>query len=119
VTHGIVDTVDEIQEALAPTGARKVGGYDTRDAEGNLGAVTGSPQDHIDNPFVDSGLFTYASNVPDNLPAPAASLTRSGRCVCKSRVLTIPTLSVSAYSIVRRCQRGFPIGATASTPCCR
>ena len=50
VTHGIVETVDELQEALAPSGELKqsqlsdgstVLGYDTRDAAGNLGEVVG------------------------------------------------------------------------------
>ena len=81
VTHGIVETVDEIQEALAPTGTRKesstvngetVLGYDTRDADGNLGAIVENPQDFVDNPYAASDRFSYASNVPDDVPAPVA-----------------------------------------------
>ena len=80
VTHGVVETIDEIQEALAPTGDLKVSlvngeqviGYDTRDANGNLGPVTENPQDFVDNPYADSGLFSYASTLPEDLAAPVA-----------------------------------------------
>ena len=76
VTHGIVETVDDIQEALAPSGELKttvledgttVYGYDTRDADGNLGAIISNPEQYSDNPFQDSGLFEFASNVPDGV----------------------------------------------------
>lgn len=86
VTHGIVETVDDIQEALAPSGELKmtvledgttVYGYDTRDAEGNLGAIISNPAQYSDNPFQDSGLFEYASNVPDGV-AQAVAVIDSG-----------------------------------------
>lgn len=76
LTDGIVETVDEIQEALAPSGDVKVTtledgtrvyGYDTRDAEGNLGLVTGNPAAHVSNPFAGSDRFDYASNTPADL----------------------------------------------------
>ncbi len=58
VTYGIVETIDEVAEALFPDGDVKVTddgvyGYDTRDDQGNYGAVTGSPWEHIDNPYLD------------------------------------------------------------------
>ncbi len=81
VTHGIVETVDELQEALAPSGELKTSilsdgsefiGYDSRDAEGNLGEVIENPELFSSNPFEDSGLFRYASNVPDDVPVAVA-----------------------------------------------
>ncbi|MFT7287903.1 MAG: Ca2+-binding RTX toxin-like protein, partial [Halieaceae bacterium] len=75
VTHGVVETIDEIGEALAPTGTHKTSGYDTRDTEGNLGAVTGDPLTNIDNPYADSDLFDYASTLPTDLGAPVAVLS--------------------------------------------
>ena len=83
VTHGIVETIDDLQEALAPTGDVKITtidgqtvyGYDTRDANGNLGAITASPQDFVDNPWATSSLFTYASSLPQDLSPPVAVLS--------------------------------------------
>lgn len=81
VTHGIVETVDELQEALAPSGELKTStlsddstfiGYDSRDANGNLGEVIENPALFSDNPFADSGRFTLASNVPDDVPTAVA-----------------------------------------------
>ncbi len=86
LTTGIVETVDDLQEALAPTGALKtttlgdgsvVYGYDTRDADGGLGAVTGDPINTSDNPFLTSGLFEFAGNIPDDIPQAAAILDAS------------------------------------------
>ena len=84
VTHGIVDTVDQIQEALAPSGETKIStlsdgsehiGYDTRDEAGNLGEVVSNPELFSDNPFLnstdpmaDGALFEFAANVPDGVP---------------------------------------------------
>ena len=59
VTYGIVETFADIEEAIFPVGETKmttingqvVYGYDTRDANGNLGPITGSPEDFIDNDF--------------------------------------------------------------------
>jgi len=83
-THGIVETVDELQEALAPSGALKVSvlddgtevvGYDTRSADGSSGAVTGNPVAFVDNPFLDSGLFTLRDPIDDAAPTPVAVLS--------------------------------------------
>ncbi|MEM8730969.1 MAG: LamG-like jellyroll fold domain-containing protein [Pseudomonadota bacterium] len=60
VTYGIVETYAEVAEALFPVGETKmttingqvVYGYDTRDAQGGLGPVTGAPEDFIDNPYL-------------------------------------------------------------------
>lgn len=80
VTHGIVETLDALQEALAPSGPSKstmVGGitilgYDTREADGSLGPIVAAPQDFVDNPYADSGLFDYAGSVPEDAPPLAA-----------------------------------------------
>ncbi|MFT7288986.1 MAG: Ca2+-binding RTX toxin-like protein, partial [Halieaceae bacterium] len=84
VTHGVVETIDEIGEALAPTGRLKVStlddgseviGYDSRDADGNPGAITGNPLAFVDNLYADSDLFSYASTLPEDLPPPVAVLS--------------------------------------------
>jgi hypothetical protein len=81
VTHGIVETVDELQEALAPSGPPKsttlangttILGYDTREADGSLGPIVEAPQDFVDNPYADRGLFDYAGSVPEDAPPLAA-----------------------------------------------
>ena len=62
VTYGVFETIYDVAEALFPIGATKVAeiggepvfGYDTRDEDGNLGAVTGAPEDNFDNPYLDS-----------------------------------------------------------------
>jgi len=97
VTHGIVKTVDEIQEALAPTGTLKTStledgteivGYDTRDDEGNLGAIIEDPERFIDNPYLDSGRFEIASNTPAGTPAPRAVIDETSHAVLASMILT-------------------------------
>ena len=65
VTYGIVEGLDDVTEALFPKGDLKqteiggeiVFGYDTRDALGGLGAVTGMPSEHFDNPFFSEALL--------------------------------------------------------------
>ncbi|MEM7508317.1 MAG: LamG-like jellyroll fold domain-containing protein [Pseudomonadota bacterium] len=92
VTHGIVDTIDDLQEALAPTGELKktvlpngeiVFGYDSRSPEtlikGNKGAVTGDPNARSENPFLDSGLFTFDNPISADLPAPVSLFGAAGR----------------------------------------
>ena len=62
VTYGVVETIYEVAEAIFPVGDTKVSdvagervfGYDTRDEDGNLGAVTGAPEDFFDNPYFDN-----------------------------------------------------------------
>ncbi|QHQ35243.1 LamG-like jellyroll fold domain-containing protein [Algicella marina] len=57
VAYGIVDTIDEVAEALRPDGEVMVNdgvrGYDSRDTNGGLGSITGSPEDYVDNPWWD------------------------------------------------------------------
>ncbi|MEM8752415.1 MAG: LamG-like jellyroll fold domain-containing protein, partial [Pseudomonadota bacterium] len=66
VHYGIVDTIDELQEALAPTGEtkRSVGpqgeelfGYDSRDVEGD--PLAADPEAYAENPYSDQ--VDYAS----------------------------------------------------------
>ncbi|MEM8789984.1 MAG: LamG-like jellyroll fold domain-containing protein [Pseudomonadota bacterium] len=60
VTYGIVDNIADVAEALNPFGETKVTeingemvyGYDTRDDQGGLGAITERPEDFIENPYL-------------------------------------------------------------------
>ena len=72
-----MDTVDELQEALAPSGELKqsrcsdgstVLGYDTRDAAGNLGEVVGQSRAIQQQSVPGQRPVQFASNVPDGLP---------------------------------------------------
>ncbi|MEO1471830.1 MAG: LamG-like jellyroll fold domain-containing protein, partial [Pseudomonadota bacterium] len=80
VTFGIVDNISEVAEAIFPAGETKqtvingdvVYGYDTRGTDGSWGAVTGSPEDHIDNPFLAAAL----ANTAPPTPAEDIELTR-------------------------------------------
>ncbi|MEL7464658.1 MAG: LamG-like jellyroll fold domain-containing protein [Pseudomonadota bacterium] len=70
VTYGIVETYAEVAEALFPQGETKVTeidgeivyGYDTRDEEGNYGAIMGAPEDYFENPYVDDVTFGMPSD---------------------------------------------------------
>ncbi len=58
VTYGIVESIADVAEALRPIGEVQISpdgtyGYDTRDANGNLGSVTGAPEDNVINPYLD------------------------------------------------------------------
>ncbi|MBY8976835.1 hypothetical protein KHP62_13510 [Rhodobacteraceae bacterium NNCM2] len=65
VTYGIVENIADVAEALFPQGEVKetvidgatVLGYDTRDDKGGLGAITGTPEDYVDNPYADLAEF--------------------------------------------------------------
>ncbi|MEM9009949.1 MAG: LamG-like jellyroll fold domain-containing protein [Pseudomonadota bacterium] len=65
VTYGIVQTYAEVAEALVPIGETKVTevngelvyGYDTRGLNGYIGEITGDPENHIDNPYLDQVTF--------------------------------------------------------------
>lgn len=65
VFYGIVEGIDDLAEALMPQGELKVTeidgetvyGYDTRDDQGNLGAIPGNPADHFNNPFFDDSML--------------------------------------------------------------
>ncbi|MEM9199276.1 MAG: LamG-like jellyroll fold domain-containing protein [Pseudomonadota bacterium] len=59
VTYGMVDHIDDLEEALYPAGQTKVTtvggtkyfGYDTRSSMMNEGPITGSPEKFMDNPY--------------------------------------------------------------------
>ncbi len=85
VAYGISETVDDLQEALAPTGDTKeidLGGdephhgYDTRDVEGN--PVGESPWEYSSNDWYNSGDLDLARAVPDDLEAPTVLLSHAG-----------------------------------------
>ena len=91
VTHGIVDTVDDLQEALAPTGETKVTigadgqeifGYDTRTPEsldtGYKGPIMTDPLAHSDNPFLNSDLYETVNVIPEGLPVAMPVFTAAG-----------------------------------------
>ncbi|MEL7104882.1 MAG: LamG-like jellyroll fold domain-containing protein [Pseudomonadota bacterium] len=72
--YGIVDTIHEIQEAVAPTGETRwteidgemVFGYDTRDIDGD--PIGSDPGDYTQNGFLDQ--VTFDSAKPAGLVAP-------------------------------------------------
>ncbi|MEM6637647.1 MAG: LamG-like jellyroll fold domain-containing protein [Pseudomonadota bacterium] len=78
VTYGIVDTYDEVAEALFPAGETKITnvsgemvyGYDTRGPNGEMGAITGNPADYIDNPNFELSMLGSPT------PADDTELTR-------------------------------------------
>ncbi|MEL6521527.1 MAG: LamG-like jellyroll fold domain-containing protein, partial [Pseudomonadota bacterium] len=71
VTYGIVENYADVAEAIYQPGEEKISivdgeevkGYDTRDENGNLGAVTGNPEDYVDNPF--EAEVTYGDPQPE------------------------------------------------------
>ena len=75
VTYGIVETYADAVEALYPVGETKISdvngqqvyGYDTRDANGNDGAVTGSPEAYFENPYT-AQVTTADPNAPQPEP---------------------------------------------------
>ena len=85
VAYGIVGTVDELQEALAPTGETKLidlggaephHGYDTRDVDGD--PVGSNAWEYSSNDWYNSGDLDLASAVPDDLEAPNVLLSHDG-----------------------------------------
>ncbi|MEM9228620.1 MAG: LamG-like jellyroll fold domain-containing protein [Pseudomonadota bacterium] len=72
--YGVVDTIDQVQTALAPNGDRKVTrdaegkkmfGYDTRDRDGD--PIGSRPVDYTDNGFFDSVKDQFEGIMPDNV----------------------------------------------------
>ncbi len=61
VTYGVVENYADVMEAINPAGDTKVEiingvevfGYDTRGPGGELGEITGDPENHIENPYLD------------------------------------------------------------------
>ncbi len=85
VAYGIVETVDDIQEAVAPTGETKWIeledgtmhlGYDTRDVDGD--PVGNSPWDYSSNDWLNTGEVDLASAIPEGLEAPTVLLSNDG-----------------------------------------
>ncbi len=83
--YGIVDTIHDIQEAVAPTGETKWIeledgtmhlGYDTRDVDGD--PVGSNPWDYTSNEWYNTGQIDLASSLPDGLEAPAVLLSHDG-----------------------------------------
>lgn len=83
--YGIVDTIHDIQEAVAPTGETKWIeledgtmhlGYDTRDVDGD--PVGDSPWDYSSNAWYNTGQIDLASTLPDGLQAPGILLSHDG-----------------------------------------
>lgn len=85
VHYGIVETIDDIQEAVAPTGETKWIeledgtmhlGYDTRDVEGD--PVGTSPWEYSSNDWYNDGDVDLASAVPEGLEMPNVLLAHDG-----------------------------------------
>ncbi|NND20632.1 MAG: hypothetical protein HKO14_00965, partial [Silicimonas sp.] len=87
VAYGIVDTIDEIQEAVAPTGETKWIdldgdgtaehlGYDTRDVAGD--PVGSSPWEYSSNDWLNTGQVDLGSAVPAGLSMPAMLVSDAG-----------------------------------------
>jgi Ca2+-binding RTX toxin-like protein len=85
--YGIVDTIDEIQEAVAPTGETKwldldgdgVAehlGYDTRDVDGD--PVGTSPWAYSSNDWLNTGQIDFDTTLPPGLEAPGVLLAHEG-----------------------------------------
>jgi hypothetical protein len=85
VAYGIVETIDDIQEAVAPTGDTKWIehedgtmhlGYDTRDVDGD--PVGTSPWEYSSNEWYNDGAVDVASAIPEGLEAPVVLLANDG-----------------------------------------
>ena len=83
--YGVVDTIDEMQEAVAPTGETKwidLGGgemhlgYDTRDVDGD--PVGENPEAYSSNQWLRDGLVDLKKAVPSDLEAPNVLLSHDG-----------------------------------------
>ena len=83
--YGIVDTIHEIQEAVAPTGETKWIeledgtmhlGYDTRDVDGD--PVGSTPWNYSSNDWLNNGEINLASALPAGLEEPGILLSHDG-----------------------------------------
>ncbi len=85
--YGIVDTIDEIQEAVAPTGETKwidldgdgVAehlGYDSRDVDGD--PIANSPWEYSSNEWLNTGVVDLASRLPEGTEPPTLLLSNEG-----------------------------------------
>ena len=80
VAYGAVETIDQLQEALAPGGEEKlttlddgtvIKGYDSRDVDGN--PIASDPESFMSNPYADQ--VTFADTVVGGAGAPEALMT--------------------------------------------
>ncbi|MEM7488410.1 MAG: hypothetical protein AAF390_04720 [Pseudomonadota bacterium] len=112
VTFGIVETNSEadLAEALTPDGETKVTeidgeqvfGYDTRDENGGLGPVTGSPEDFVDNPYLEEAAAVFTDDGTEDFSVyliDAASEERIGK-IEDGAVLYIGDADTSGLSIL-------------------
>ncbi|MEL6954687.1 MAG: LamG-like jellyroll fold domain-containing protein, partial [Pseudomonadota bacterium] len=84
VHYGVVDTIDQLQEAFAPTGETKWTeidgemhlGYDSRDLDGD--PIGSDPESFSSNQWLAAGDVTFDRAVPDNLEAPEVLLSDDG-----------------------------------------
>ena len=80
--YGVVDTIDELQEAVAPDGPTKTHtdpalfGYDSRDVDGD--PIGSNPIAYSDNAWLKSGAVELASAVPDDLEMPTVLMQDAG-----------------------------------------
>ncbi len=85
VMYGIVETIDDLNEALAPTGETKTSigpngeelfGYDSRDVDGD--PIGSDPAAYSSNTWFQNGDVDLASAIPDGVAAPAIVLADEG-----------------------------------------
>lgn len=85
VAYGIVEGVDDIQEAVAPTGETKWIeledgsmhlGYDTRDVAGD--PVGSSPWEYSSNAWLNSGAVGLETAISEGLSAPTTLMSHAG-----------------------------------------
>ena len=85
--YGVVDTIDELNTAFAPTGETKYTdldgdgvaehlGYDTRDVDGD--PIGSDPFSYSDNPWLNAGLVELASGVEAGLEQPEVLFEHEG-----------------------------------------
>ncbi|MDJ1015811.1 MAG: hypothetical protein QNJ35_04790 [Paracoccaceae bacterium] len=82
--YGIVDTIDEMQEAVAPNGETKWSeingethlGYDSRDIAGD--PIGSDPEAFSSNSWLKEGLVELARSTPGDLEAPGVLLSHAG-----------------------------------------
>ncbi len=79
-THGIVQTIDQIQDALYLQGTPKVStlsdgstflGYDSRDDQGDPGEVVANPERFVTNPFLAEVEGQFGATNAQAVPLPA------------------------------------------------
>ncbi|MEM6538889.1 MAG: LamG-like jellyroll fold domain-containing protein [Pseudomonadota bacterium] len=103
--YGIVDTIDEIQEAVAPNGETKwldldgdgVAehlGYDTRDVDGD--PVGSSPWAYSSNEWLNTGQVDLTSSLPDGITAPNVLLENGGGSFDGANSIEIPHTDAQA-----------------------